>query len=89
MLRWFSHWLCLVFQNNFNPQGMCFNVLCFIPRKVTSVTTAQEETTIIIIRIFVAPYVHAHGAFQLNFQDQKLSIKNDVNNKTQINKSTN
>ena len=47
------------------------------------------DLTIIIIRIFVAPYVHAHGAFQLNFQDQKLSIKNDINNKTQINKSTN
>ena len=30
------------------------------------------DLTIIIIRIFVAPYVHAHGAFQLNFQDQKF-----------------
>ena len=43
MLKWFLHWLFVVFQNIFNPQGMCFNVLRFVSRKDTSVTSAVRR----------------------------------------------
>ena len=43
VLKWFLHWLFVVFQNIFNPQGMCFNVLRFVSRKDTSVSSAVRR----------------------------------------------
>ena len=39
--------------------------------------------------ISIVPYLYAHGALQLNIQDQKFCrLKEYINNKTQIYKST-
>lgn len=54
VLRWFLHRLCGVLQSIFNPQGMCFNVLCFVSRKETSVTSADRRPK--QFAIFTFPY---------------------------------
>ena len=44
---------------------------------------------IIIIRISIAPYPYAHGALQLNISNRKFcTLKNLINNKTQMYKNT-
>ena len=39
---WFLHWLCVVFQNIFNPQGMCVNVLCYVSGKIHVTSTVRR-----------------------------------------------
>ena len=42
-LRWFFALALCSFSEDFNPQWTCFNVLCFVPRKDTSLTLAVKR----------------------------------------------